>query len=77
MSLFETYGLREEIIAAIKEIGFENPTPIQEKTIPHILESKRDLVALAQTGTGKTAAFGLPVLQQIDSSKKNTQCIIL
>ncbi|MDD3687461.1 MAG: DEAD/DEAH box helicase [Bacteroidales bacterium] len=77
MSLFENYGLSEEIIAAITELGFENPTPIQEKTIPHLSESKRDLVALAQTGTGKTAAFGLPVLQQIDSSKKNTQCIIL
>jgi ATP-dependent RNA helicase DeaD len=77
MSLFETYGLSAEIIAAIIELGFENPTPIQEKTIPHLSESQRDLVALAQTGTGKTAAFGLPVLQQIDSSKKNTQCIIL
>lgn len=77
MSSFENYGLSEEIIAAITELGFENPTPIQEKTIPHIAGSKRDLIALAQTGTGKTAAFGLPVLQQIDSSNKNTQCIIL
>jgi ATP-dependent RNA helicase DeaD len=77
MSSFENYGLSAEIIAAITELGFETPTPIQEKTIPHIAGSKRDLVALAQTGTGKTAAFGLPVLQQIDTTKKNTQCIIL
>lgn len=77
MSSFESYGLREEIIAAITELGFENPTPIQEKVIPHLLQTERDLVGLAQTGTGKTAAFGLPVLQQIDTRKNNTQCIIL
>lgn len=77
MSSFENYGLSEQILAAITELGFISPTPIQEKVIPHLLQTERDLVGLAQTGTGKTAAFGLPVLQQIDTRKNNTQCIIL
>ena len=61
----------------MKKLGFEQPTPIQEKVVPFLLEDKQDLVALAQTGTGKTAAFGLPFLQQIDTSKKTTQTLIL
>ena len=70
-------GLNPEIQLAIEEIGFERPTPIQEKVVPFLMEGKQDLVALAQTGTGKTAAFGLPILQQIDTTKKATQTLIL
>ncbi len=77
MQLFENYGLSKEILKAIKELGYINPTPIQAKTIPHLLNSDRDLVGLAQTGTGKTAAFGLPILDQIDYQNKITQSIIL
>ncbi|WP_347839608.1 DEAD/DEAH box helicase [uncultured Draconibacterium sp.] len=77
MSLFETMGLKAEILSAIQELGFENPTPVQEKTIPFLLESDQDMVALAQTGTGKTAAFGLPIVQQFDSSVKAPQALIL
>lgn len=77
MQLFESYGLSKEILKAIKELEYINPTPIQAKTIPHLLNSDRDLVGLAQTGTGKTAAFGLPILNQIDYQNKITQSIIL
>lgn len=77
MQLFENYGLSKEILKAIKELGYINPTPIQAKTIPHLLNSDRDLVGLAQTGTGKTATFGLPILNQIDYQNKITQSIIL
>ena len=63
MPTFKELGLRAEIVQALGELGFENPTPIQEKAIPQVLDSKKDLIALAQTGTGKTAAFSLPVLQ--------------
>lgn len=74
---FKETGLGSEILEAIEELGFINPTPIQEKTIPVLLENKRDLVALAQTGTGKTAAFGLPVLQLIEISNTDIQSIVL
>ena len=77
MLTFEETGLKPEILKAISEIGFEAPTAIQQKTIPHLLNTKRDLIALAQTGSGKTAAFGLPVINQIDSNSKNTQALIL
>ncbi|MDD2635089.1 MAG: DEAD/DEAH box helicase [Bacteroidales bacterium] len=77
MLTFENFDLSTNIISAIKELGYENPTPIQEKTIPHLLNTNQDLVGLAQTGTGKTAAFGLPILEQIDPRNKFTQCIIL
>ena len=77
MSLFESMGLRSEILNAIQELGFVAPTPIQEKAVPFLLESDQDMVALAQTGTGKTAAFGLPIIQQIDSSLKVPQALIL
>jgi len=70
-------GLSQEIYQAIDELGFISPTPIQEKTIPAILNSGTDLIALAQTGTGKTAGFGLPIIQQIDSDSKTTQALIL
>jgi ATP-dependent RNA helicase DeaD len=77
MTLFNEMGLNAEIQLAIEEIGFEQPTPIQEKVVPFLMDEKQDLVALAQTGTGKTAAFGLPILQQIDTTRKATQTLIL
>lgn len=77
MSNFTDFGLNENIIKAISELGFESPTPIQEKTIPTIIASKTDLVALAQTGTGKTAGFGLPILQQIDLQADHVQALAL
>ena len=66
MKTFEELGVRDDLLKAIKELGFEMPMPVQEKVIPHLLSEDGDVVALAQTGTGKTAAFGLPVLQRID-----------
>ncbi|MCK9207498.1 MAG: DEAD/DEAH box helicase [Salinivirgaceae bacterium] len=77
MTTFNEMGLSQEIYQAIDELGFISPTPIQEKTIPAILNSGTDLIALAQTGTGKTAGFGLPIIQQIDSDSKTTQALIL
>ena len=75
---FEEIGVKADILRAINELGFEIPTPIQAQTIPHLLEnSDQDLLAFAQTGTGKTAAFGLPIIQQIDVNEKKTQSIIL
>jgi ATP-dependent RNA helicase DeaD len=74
---FEETGLKPEILKAIAEMGFENPTPIQEQTISHLISSKQDLVALAQTGTGKTAAFGLPVIHNTSMQIKEVQSLIL
>ena len=74
---FEELGVREDILRAITEMGYQNPMPVQEKVIPHLLNEDSDVVALAQTGTGKTAAFGLPVLQRIDTSIKRPQALIL
>ena len=77
MTTFSELALKPEIIHAVTEMGFEKPTPVQAKAIPTILESKNDLIVLAQTGTGKTAAFGLPVINEIDPSNTDTQCLIL
>ncbi len=77
MSTFKDLGLSQDIVNALSDLGYENPTPIQEISIPQILSSKKDLKAFAQTGTGKTAAFSLPILEQIDFHSKNTQAIIL
>lgn len=77
MNTFEELGIKPEIIKAISEIGFENPMPVQEEVIPYLLGEENDVIALAQTGTGKTAAFGLPLIQKIDVSNKNTQALIL
>ncbi|MCB0506182.1 MAG: DEAD/DEAH box helicase, partial [Cyclobacteriaceae bacterium] len=77
MNTFEQLGLNAEVVSAIQSIGYENPTPIQEKTIPHLLNNTNDLIAFAQTGTGKTAAFGLPLVQLVDHSITNTQALIL
>ncbi|MDR2835608.1 MAG: DEAD/DEAH box helicase [Bacteroidales bacterium] len=78
MSNFENFGLKQDLLKAINDLGFENPTPIQAQVIPYMLSNEvSDLIGLAQTGTGKTAAFGLPVLQQINVDKLETQCLIL
>lgn len=77
MISFNEMGLNPEILTAIEEMGFQKPTPVQEKVIPFLTESRQDIVALAQTGTGKTAAFGLPLIQQIDEKNKKVQALIL
>ncbi|MEI6348450.1 MAG: DEAD/DEAH box helicase [Bacteroidota bacterium] len=74
---FKSLGLAPNILKAIEELGFETPTPIQEKVIPVLLSQESDIVGLAQTGTGKTAAFGLPALQQIDIKNRATQVLII
>lgn len=74
---FKDLGLQSSLLNAIDELGFVNPTPIQNKSIPIVLNSSKDLIALAQTGTGKTAAFGLPLIQQIELKNKNIQTIVL
>lgn len=77
MKTFEELGVSDELLLAISEMGFEMPMPVQAKVIPHLLNEDNDVVALAQTGTGKTAAFGLPVLQRIDASLREPQAVIL
>ena len=77
MKTFEELGVSEEIRRAITELGFESPMPVQEEVIPYLLGNKNDVVALAQTGTGKTAAYGIPVLQKIDPEDRSTQALIL
>lgn len=77
MSTFEALGLDSKLLKSIEELGFTQPTPIQEKAIPVLLSGTKDLIGLAQTGTGKTAAFGLPLLQLIDSAKKYPQALIV
>jgi ATP-dependent RNA helicase DeaD len=77
MNKFEQLGLNESLLLAIKDLGFENPSEVQEKAIPVLLEQNTDLVALAQTGTGKTAAFGFPLIQKIDAEDRSTQALIL
>ena len=75
---FEELGVREDLLHGITEMGFESPMPVQEKVIPVLLgDEVRDVVALAQTGTGKTAAFGLPVIQRIDTSIRRPQALII
>ena len=77
MNAFEELGLKEELVRAIADLGFETPTPIQQKAIPILLSGTTDFVGLAQTGTGKTAAFGIPLLQLIDVSQKHPQALIV
>ncbi|MCA0350164.1 MAG: DEAD/DEAH box helicase [Flavobacterium sp.] len=77
MNKFEQLGLNESLLLAIKDLGFENPSEVQEKAIPVLLEEDSDLVALAQTGTGKTAAFGFPLIQKLNADDKTTQALIL
>ncbi|MGO3107345.1 MAG: DEAD/DEAH box helicase [Sphingobacterium sp.] len=77
MNPFLELGIRHEVVNAITEMGFETPSPIQEKAIPVLLTGNDDFVGLAQTGTGKTAAFGLPLLELIDFTQKHPQALIL
>jgi ATP-dependent RNA helicase DeaD len=77
MNPFEKLGVGEKLIKSVTELGFTQPTPIQEQAIPVLLEGNRDFMGLAQTGTGKTAAFGLPLLQLIDFNSRKTQALIL
>lgn len=77
MTKFEEMGLTPGILKAIQELGFENPMPVQERVIPLMMTGDNDIIALAQTGTGKTAAFGLPLVQTTDTADQNTQALIL
>lgn len=77
MEKFRELGVSEEMLKGIADLGFETPSPVQEKAIPVILGEENDLVVLAQTGTGKTAAFGLPLLQKIEPEWNNVQVLIL
>tara|TARA_R110000868_G_scaffold321195_1_gene582244 strand:+ start:544 stop:2364 length:1821 start_codon:yes stop_codon:yes gene_type:complete len=77
MNTFQQLGLTEDLLHAITDLGFETPSDVQDKTIPILLEKDTDLVALAQTGTGKTAAFGFPMLQKINIDSRTTQGLIL
>ena len=77
MNKFQELGLNSSILKAIEDMGFESPSEVQEKTIPILLDEETDMVALAQTGTGKTAAFGFPLIQKIDPKSKHTQALIL
>lgn len=77
MTSFSSFSLREELTQAISDLGFETPTPIQQKVIPTLLSEPIDIIGLAQTGTGKTAAFGLPLLHHVDVAVKQVQCLVL
>ena len=77
MQSFLNLGLDEDLLKAVQQMGFETPSEIQSKAIPQLLEKETDLVALAQTGTGKTAAFGFPLLQKIDTKRKVVQGLII
>src|SRR4026208_1556186 len=76
-STFDALGIEESLLESIAALGFTQPTPIQEKAIPVLLKGTKDLVGLAQTGTGKTAAFGLPLLHLIDAEKRYPQALIV
>ncbi len=77
MNKFQTLGLEADLLKAIEDLGFESPSEVQEKSIPILLEKDTDLVSLAQTGTGKTAAFGFPLIQKIDLKSKKTQGLVI
>src|SRR5829696_107828 len=76
MTPFDSLGLAEPILAALHDVGYENPSPIQEQAIPELLAG-RDVIGQAQTGTGKTAAFGLPLLDFVDPEDPDTQALVL
>lgn len=77
MTDFKNFNLKNEILNAIDELNYQTPTEIQEKSIPFLLNNHNDYIGLAQTGTGKTAAFGLPILQNINTNNSEIQCLIL
>jgi len=74
---FEELGLKSGVLKSLKELGFETPTPIQQEAIPHLLKEESDFVGLAQTGTGKTAAFGLPLVSKVEEGRKVPQGLII
>jgi ATP-dependent RNA helicase DeaD len=77
MTSFSSFSMREELTRAVTDLGFETPTPIQQKVIPQLLSEPIDIIGLAQTGTGKTAAFGLPLLHHTDVAQKHVQALVL
>lgn len=77
MTSFSSFPMREELMRAVADLGFETPTPIQQKVIPTLLSQPVDIIGLAQTGTGKTAAFGLPLLHHTDTAQKHVQALVL
>ena len=77
MTTFQEMGIRPEILKAVSELGFEKPTPIQEAAIPFLISSNKDLIGLAQTGTGKTAAFGIPIIERVDVNSSVVEALIL
>ncbi len=77
MTSFSSFPMREELLQAVSDLGFDTPTPIQQKVIPTLLTNPKDIIGLAQTGTGKTAAYGLPLLHHTDLSVKSVQCLVL
>lgn len=77
MITFNQIGLKDELVQAVESLGFTNPTPIQQNTIPLLINETTDIIALAQTGTGKTAAFGLPLLHRLDEEERDVQALIL
>ena len=77
MMTFQEMGLKKEVLSALSEMGFEQPTSIQAKAIPQIIASTQDLIGRAQTGTGKTGAFGIPILNNLDLKSDHVQALIL
>ena len=77
MTTFQDLGLSDEMLTALEAKGFTNPTPIQERTIPMLLEGEIDIVGQAQTGTGKTAAFGLPIIEIVQEGSRHVQALVL
>lgn len=77
MMTFEETGIRQELVKAVGLLGYQNPMPVQEQVIPVILQTSKDIIALAQTGTGKTAAFGLPLLSLTDEKSNRLQFLVL
>src|SRR6476660_7023853 len=76
MTTFADLGLSEPLLAALRDVGYEAPSPIQEQAIPDLLQG-RDVIGQAQTGTGKTAAFGLPIMEYVDASEPSVQALVL
>ncbi|MEZ5023136.1 MAG: DEAD/DEAH box helicase [Chitinophagales bacterium] len=77
MQAFEALGISEKTLAALEKKGFKTPSPIQEKAIPLLLNTDKDVIGQAQTGTGKTAAFGIPIIERIDLSNNEVQALVL
>ncbi|MEN0059315.1 MAG: DEAD/DEAH box helicase, partial [Bdellovibrio sp.] len=74
---FESFGLSAPVLAAMQDMGFTSPTPIQRQALPLLLAGAQDFIGLASTGTGKTAAFGIPLVENIDAAIKETQALVM